>query len=54
LCPSASLARHDALERTLRGLHPYELPEILAVEAAAGLAGYLDRIGDSVTDPSAP
>lgn len=47
-------ARYDALERRLRALHPYELPEILAVEAAAGLAGYLDWIGDSVTDPSAP
>lgn len=46
--------RFDALERVLRELHPYELPEILAVEAAAGLAGYLDWIGDSVTDPSAP
>lgn len=46
--------RYDALERALRELHPYELPEILAVEAAAGLAEYLDWIGDSVTDPTAP
>jgi len=46
--------RYGALERALRELHPYELPEILAVEAAAGLAGYLDWIGDSVADPADP
>jgi periplasmic divalent cation tolerance protein len=45
---------YDALERAIRELHPYELPEILAVEAAAGLAGYLDWIGESVTDPPMP
>jgi len=44
-------AAWPALERALRALHPYELPEILAVEAAAGLAGYLDWIGASVPDP---
>lgn len=49
-----SRERYDALERALRELHPYELPEILAVEAAAGLAGYLDWIGESVTDPPEP
>lgn len=43
----------DALERAILELHPYELPEILAVEAAAGLAGYLDWIGASVPDPAA-
>lgn len=46
--------RYAALERALCELHPYELPEILAVEAAAGLAGYLAWIGESVTDPAAP
>ena len=50
----STAARYDALERALRALHPYELPEILAVEAAAGLAGYLDWIGESVTDPPVP
>jgi len=30
----------DLVER-LRALHPYELPEILAVEAAGGLPAYL-------------
>ena len=45
-------AAWPALERALRELHPYELPEILAVEAAAGLTGYLDWIGASVPDPA--
>ena len=44
-------AAWPALERALRALHPYELPEILAVEAAAGLAGYLAWIGASVQPP---
>ena len=47
-------ARYPEVEATIRQLHPYELPEILAVEAAAGLAGYLDWIGESVTDPPVP
>ena len=47
-------AAWPALERTLRALHPYELPEILAVEAAAGLAGYLDWIGASVAPEPEP
>ena len=46
-----SRGRYAALERALRALHPYELPEILAVEAAAGLAGYLAWVGDSVLEP---
>jgi periplasmic divalent cation tolerance protein len=33
--------RYAALEEALRGLHPYELPEIVAVPLSAGLAGYL-------------
>ncbi|WP_440224089.1 divalent-cation tolerance protein CutA [Dokdonella sp. MW10] len=33
--------RHDALAARLLELHPYELPEIIAVEAAAGHASYL-------------
>lgn len=33
--------RHDALAARLLELHPYELPEIIAVEAAAGHAPYL-------------
>jgi len=33
--------RRDALMVRLAELHPYELPEILAVETAAGLPAYL-------------
>ena len=33
--------RRDALMARLAELHPYELPEILAVETAAGLPAYL-------------
>jgi periplasmic divalent cation tolerance protein len=42
---------YAALERRLRALHPYELPEVVAVPVAAGFARYLawinnpDRIG---------
>ena len=36
--------RLDALAARVRALHPYELPELLAVEAAGGLPGYLDWV----------
>ena len=39
--------RTPALVSRLRELHPYELPEIVAVEAAAGLPAYLDWVADS-------
>jgi periplasmic divalent cation tolerance protein len=40
--------RYPDLEQTLRGMHPYELPEILAVPVEAGLEPYLAWIDDSV------
>lgn len=36
--------RLDALTARLRALHPYELPEIVAVDIAAGLTPYLEWI----------
>jgi periplasmic divalent cation tolerance protein len=36
--------RVEALTATLRGGHPYALPEIMAVPAAGGLAAYLDWV----------
>lgn len=36
--------RMDALTARLRDLHPYELPELVAVEACAGLPAYLDWV----------
>ena len=36
--------RLDAVIASVRALHPYELPELLAVEARAGLPAYLDWV----------
>ena len=43
---------HDAyprLEKLIREVHPYELPEIIAVLVTAGLPTYLDWIGKETT-----
>ena len=36
--------RMEALRTRLPALHPYELPELLAVESANGLGAYLDWV----------
>jgi periplasmic divalent cation tolerance protein len=36
------------LERTIRQLHSYDVPEILALPVSAGSKGYLQWINDSV------
>ncbi len=36
--------RLDALVSRVHSLHPYELPELVAVEAVGGLAPYLDWV----------
>jgi periplasmic divalent cation tolerance protein len=36
--------RFDALRERIVALHPYELPEIVAVDVARGLPAYLDWI----------
>jgi len=36
--------RFEAMKGRLLALHPYELPELIAVEVAAGHAGYLDWV----------
>ena len=38
------------LVERLQALHPYELPEIVAVEAAAGLPAYLDWVADATRE----
>lgn len=43
-------ARLSALEARLRALHPYELPEFLVLDAAAG-AAYGAWVGESTTAP---
>ena len=37
-------ARYADLERAIRSLHPYELPEIIAWPVEKGLAGYLEWV----------
>lgn len=41
-------ARYDALEALIRRLHPYELPEIIAVPVARGLPGYLQWVAQEI------
>jgi len=36
--------RYGDLEQAVRDLHPYELPEIIALPIGVGLPGYLDWI----------
>ena len=36
--------RYPDVERKIRSMHPYELPEIIAVPVTQGLAEYLDWI----------
>ncbi len=36
--------RYGALEAAIRSLHPYELPEIIAVPIVQGLHGYLQWV----------
>jgi len=44
-------ARYAELEAAIRGHHPYELPEIVAVPVALGLPAYLAWVEDE-TKPS--
>ncbi|MBI5329140.1 MAG: divalent-cation tolerance protein CutA [Betaproteobacteria bacterium] len=46
--------RYPALEAHIRKHHPYELPEIVALNAAAGLPDYLRWIVDSTLDSNPP
>ena len=41
-----SSARYAALETTLKQLHPYEVPEIIAFSVAQGLPDYLRWVGE--------
>lgn len=47
-------AAYPALERVIRELHPYELPEIVAVPLSRGLPGYLDWVIAETEPGSAP
>lgn len=39
----------DALQEVIVELHPYELPEIIAVPVVDGLPAYLDWVTESLT-----
>jgi len=41
----AQQSAYAAIEKEIEALHPYELPEIIAVSIEAGLPAYLDWIG---------
>ncbi len=41
---------YEALQQTIVDLHPYELPEIIAVPITHGLAAYLAWIDENVTN----
>ncbi len=44
-------SRFDALRARVLALHPYELPELLAVEVTRGLDAYLAWVAAAVTPP---
>ena len=46
-----TLDRYAALEAAIRAMHPYELPEIVAVPIERGLPAYLDWVATETTLP---
>jgi periplasmic divalent cation tolerance protein len=42
--------QYPQLQQRIKELHPYQLPEIIAVPVVAGLTGYLEWVADSVGD----
>lgn len=48
-------ARFDALQARLLELHPYRVPELIALDAVGGLPAYLRWVaGETRPDPSGP
>jgi periplasmic divalent cation tolerance protein len=41
--------RYADLEAAIRGRHPYDLPEIIALPLAGGLPAYLDWVADETS-----
>ena len=53
LCTIKTLrSMYERVEQAIRDLHPYEEPEILAVQAVAGSRGYLQWLVDSIAPSS--
>lgn len=46
LAIKTTVAAYDALESALRALHPYDLPEIVALPVDRGLPAYLQWVGE--------
>jgi periplasmic divalent cation tolerance protein len=44
-------ARYPEIEAAIRRLHPYELPEIVAVPVVRGLSEYLDWVAEETAIP---
>ena len=42
-------ARYPALEQAIRNLHPYEIPEIVAIPISHGLPEYLNWVAAETT-----
>jgi periplasmic divalent cation tolerance protein len=42
-----TVERFDAFEQKLRELHPYDVPEIIAIRVDAGSSGYLKWVTDN-------
>ncbi len=47
-----TIDRYAELEQALRALHPYELPEIMAVPVQRGLPGYMDWVAEATAIPA--
>ena len=47
----SSAGRYDELEAAIRGLHPYELPEILCLPVPGGLPAYLQWVMEETRKP---
>jgi periplasmic divalent cation tolerance protein len=48
-------ARLPALAERLRALHPYDVPELIALEAVGGLSEYLNWVAaETAADPRVP
>ena len=45
---------YGALEQAIRQVHPYDVPEILAVDVVAGHTSYLDWIAQETSTPQHP
>ena len=43
--------RYAEIEQAIRALHPYEVPEIIAMPISAGLASYLRWVADETQPP---